>query len=199
MMNQARIGLRDGWTHLRAKFTVGPVLVVLAAFFTLSVTGTTTWWSAGAGAIAIVAVVAFYIGRGLRGVNGVWRREFLPQPGGRVQLTLHYRGQIADRLTAQARRQCRCIVHDPGGVQYYSTHVYGGGSEWYLIYPDNLVYPGSARQQKVATRLGLDVRPPPKVTGGVYRVSWHERTTTHSGRGSWRLMDVGEFYGTDAT
>jgi hypothetical protein len=198
MMDRARVGLRDAWSQLRAKFTVGPVIVVLVAFFTLAVTGTSTWWSAGAWAIAIVAVIAFYIGRGLCGFNGLWRREFLPQPGGRVQLTLHYRGSVADRLTVQARRECRCIVHDPRGVRYYSTHVFGGGSEWYLIYPDNLAYPGSARQQKVATRLGLDVRPAPKVTGGVYRVSWYERITTHSGPVSWRLMDVGEFHGTDA-
>jgi hypothetical protein len=198
-MDRVRIGLRDARIQLRAKFTVGPVIVVVAAIFALALAGTTTWWSAGASGIGIVAVIAFYAGGGLCGSNGLWRREFLPQRGGRAQLSVHYRGRIADRLTAQARRECRCIVHDPRGVRYYSTHVYGGGSAWYLIYPDNLAYPGSAWQQKVATTLGLDVRPPPKVTAGVYRVSWHERTTTHSGRSSWRLIDVGEFHGTDAT
>jgi hypothetical protein len=198
MMDQARIGLRDARIQLRAKLTLGPVIVVLAATFTLALTGTTTWWSAGACCIGIVVVIGFYTRRGLWGINGLWRREFLPQRGGRAQLSLHYRGRIADRLTPQARRECRCIVRDPRGVRYYSTHVSGDGRAWYLIYPDNLAYPGSVRQQKVATTLGLDVRPPPKVTGGVYRVAWYERTITHSRRSSWHLIDVGEFHGTDA-
>jgi hypothetical protein len=109
---QARIGLRDAWVLLRAKFSVGPLVAILATLVTLAFSGSTTWWAPASWAIAIVAIVAFFICRALFGYNGLWRREVLAQPNGGVSLALHYKGKVADRHTARGR-EASCTVEDP--------------------------------------------------------------------------------------
>jgi hypothetical protein len=181
---RARIGLRDAWNVLRARFSVGLVMAVLVALVTLSLSGKTSWWPLTAWGIAIAALILFFVGGGLFGVNSLWRPEFLLQTDNGMYLALHYRHGVADRLGHHLELQC--IVQDPRGVRYHSTHAYGGGSQWYLLYPGNFAF--------------RDFPPPaPAVRGGIYTVSWYEREVTRASPGKWQLLEVGTFVGIEPT
>ena len=170
MLLYFRIFARDVWSFLVDTRFFG-LLVPIAA-------GLIAVWSAAYSMVVWLLLIvggAIWFSKALRGGNRYWARDFRAQGDRRVYLSINYKGNVADRLTAGGR-QLACTIEDRRGVRYPASYVYGGGSILYLVYPD--------------------IFPKGQVVGlGIYTVSWSERDHTLAGPGKWRLLHVSQFEG----
>jgi hypothetical protein len=163
-----RLGLRDLRDFFRNR---GKAKLTVAGYVIFVFTGILTYWAIIAWLGLIIAVSVFFLGYALLGRNRTWKREYIPQPYNRMQLSLTFKGSSAARLS-RVQREFILEVRDPLGMRHKADHVSDGGDMVDCIYPDR--FPGA-----------------PVMTPGAYIVSWQQQEPT--GVGKWRLIDVGGF------